>query len=162
MENMSMPQLANLPDSKFIMTYLTQPEDANPAGTFHAGNLMKLIDNAAGVATMRFCRSECVTATVDRIDFIEPIYIGEMLTLKCAVNHVGGKSMEIGTRVEAENLVNGQVRHVARAYITYVPLDSNHKPSAPPPLALYSQNDIRRHQQAARRYQANKERRGKV
>ena len=92
------------------MTQLMSPEDANPYGNVHGGVIMKLIDAAGGVVAVRHCRSNVVTASIDRLDFLLPIFIGDLVTLKASLNLVGRTSMEIGVRVEAEDLRTGEIR----------------------------------------------------
>ena len=112
---------------------------------------MKHIDNTGGIVALRHARRFCVTASVDRLDFHNPGYIGELLTLKASLNLVGRTSMEIGVRVEAENMVSGEIRHIASAYLTYVCLDENRKPMQVPPLILETEEDNRRNRQAGER-----------
>ncbi|VFQ42898.1 acyl-CoA thioesterase [Desulfoluna butyratoxydans] len=109
-------------ESRVILSHLMLPQDANPAGNVHGGVIMKYIDNAAGVVATRHSRTNCVTASIDRLDFFKPMYIGELLTLKASLNMVGSTSMEIGVRVEGENLLTGEKKHVASAYLTFVAL----------------------------------------
>lgn len=109
-------------ESRVILSHLMLPQDANPAGNVHGGVIMKYIDNAAGVVATRHSRTNCVTASIDRLDFFKPMFIGELLTLKASLNMVGSTSMEIGVRVEGENLLTGEKKHVASAYLTFVAL----------------------------------------
>jgi len=96
-------------ESSVTMSHMMMPQDANPAGIIHGGIVMKHIDDAAGVVALRHTRSVCVTASIDRIDFFNPVYIGDLLTLKASLNMVGSTSMEIGVRVESENLITGKI-----------------------------------------------------
>lgn len=127
------------------------PSDANPAGNVHGGVIMKLIDTAGGVVCVRHAASNIVTASIDRLDFKRPVFVGEILILKASLNMVGKSSMEVGCRVEAENPHTGEVRHAASAYLTYVALGKDHRPQAVPPLILESQEQKRRNRQAAER-----------
>jgi uncharacterized protein (TIGR00369 family) len=121
-------------ESMVLMAQLMTPEDANPAGNVHGGVIMKLIDNAGGTVAARHARNNVVTASIDRMIFHKPVYIGNLITLKASLNMVGTTSMEVGVRVEAEELLTGEVWHTASAYLTYVDLASNSKPmSIPPP-----------------------------
>ncbi len=133
------------------MAHMMLPEDANPSGNVHGGVIMKHIDNAAGVAAIRHSRCNVVTASIDRMNFHFPVYIGNLLTLKASVNHVGRSSMEIGVRAEAENLVTGKVRHVVTSYLTFVALDDNGRPTPVPPLILETEDEKRRNCQAEER-----------
>jgi acyl-CoA hydrolase len=128
-----------------------QPADANPAGNVHGGTIMKLIDNAAGVVAFRHSRCNSVTASVDQIDFHYPAFIGDLLTIKASLNLVGRTSMEIGARVESENLLTGQTRHIASAYLTFVSLDNNLKPVLVPGLIFETEKEKQRNQAAQAR-----------
>ncbi|WP_419657596.1 thioesterase family protein [Desulfosarcina variabilis str. Montpellier] len=134
--------------SRVIMSHMLLPQDANAAGIVHGGVVMKHIDNAAGVVAIRHTRSNCVTASIDRLDFHNPAFIGNLLTLKASLNMVGTTSMEVGVRVETEDLKTGEVRHTASAYLTFVALDKNFRPSSVPPLLLETEDDRRRSRQA--------------
>lgn len=127
------------------------PQDANPAGNIHGGVVVKIIDEAAGVVASRHSRSNVVTASIDHMDFHSPIYVGDLLFFKASLNLVGRTSMEIGVRVEAEDLLSGRVRHVASAYLTYVALDQKGKPKIVPSLIVESAEEKRRNRDAARR-----------
>jgi len=132
-------------ESRVVLSHLMLPQDANPAGNVHGGVIMKYIDNAAGVVAVRHSRTICVTASIDRMDFFEPMYIGELLTLKASLNTVGTTSMEIGVCVEGENLLTGEKKHVASAYLTFVALyDENAAVKKLPPLILETPEDERR------------------
>jgi uncharacterized protein (TIGR00369 family) len=135
-------------ESALIMAQLMNPEDANPAGNVHGGTIMKLIDNAAGCTAARHSRSNVVTASIDRLDFYNPVFVGDLVTLKASVNFVGKTSMELGVRVEAETLITGHVRHTASAYLTFVALDSNSRPLPLTPLILETDEQKRRNQEA--------------
>jgi acyl-CoA hydrolase len=112
---------------------------------------MKEIDNAAGVVAVRHTRKICVTASIDRLDFHKPSFIGNLVTVKASVNMVGKTSMEIGVRVETEDLLAGTVTHLASAYLTFVALDENRRPVAVPPLKLVTDEDRRRNREAMAR-----------
>ncbi len=104
------------------------PSQANAAGSVFGGEILALCDEAAGIAAMRHARRRVVTAAVDAVEFREPAAIGELLTCKAAVNAVFGSSMEVGVRVEAEDLMSGDVRHTNSAYLVMVALDDDGKP----------------------------------
>lgn len=129
------------------------PQDANIAGNVHGGVIMKLIDTAAGTAAARHSRTNVVTASIDRLDFLGPVFIGDLVTLKASLNYVGRTSMEVGVRVEAETLVTNQVRHTASAYLTFVALDRNSHPLEVPQLILETDTDLRRNLEAKARRQ---------
>lgn len=135
-------------ESTIIMAQLMNPEDANPAGNVHGGVIMKLIDNAAGCAAVRHSRSNVVTASIDRLDFYNPVFVGDLVTLTASLNFVGKTSMELGVRVEAETLITGHRRHTASAYLTFVALDSNGRPLTISPLVLETDEEKRRNRDA--------------
>jgi uncharacterized protein (TIGR00369 family) len=138
-------------ESAVIITHQVLPSDANPAGNVHGGVILKLIDTAAGVVAMRHVRGWAVTASIDRMDFLRPVYVGELVTLKASLNMVGRTSMEVGVRVEAENLLTGEVRHTNSAYLTFVALDGLGCPRPAPPLIISGEVGERRNRQALRR-----------
>ena len=137
--------------SRVTMSHMMLPQDANPAGIVHGGVVMKHIDDAAGVVALRHTRCNVVTASIDRLDFHNPAFIGELLTIKASLNLVGKTSMEIGARVEAENHFTGEKRHIASAYLTFVALDEKHQPKAIPPLILEDAEEKRRNKDAIER-----------
>lgn len=109
-------------------------EDVNSDAFVHGGMVMKLCDEAAGMAAMRHCRVRCVTGGIDRMAFLERVNVGELLSLKAHVNAVWRTSLEVGVRVEAENVITGEVRHTATAYLTMVAVDEHGVPQPVPPL----------------------------
>ena len=140
-------------ESIVVMTQLMSPQDVNRAGNVHGGVIMKLIDTAAGVSAIRHARSNVVTASIDRLSFLHPVYVGDLVTLRASINLVGKTSLEAGVRVEAENIITGEVRHTASAYLTFVALDENGKPSTVPPLISETPDEIRRQRDAEHRRQ---------
>ena len=140
-------------ESRVIIAQAMNPENANPAGNIHGGDIMKLIDTAGGVSATRHSRKHVVTASIDRLDFHYPVYVGDLLTLKASVNYVGKTSMEIGVRVESENLITGEKRHTGSAYLTFVALDANKRPVQLPSLILETDEDRHRNAEAAERRQ---------
>jgi acyl-CoA hydrolase len=138
-------------DSAVVMAQLMIPQDANPAGNVHGGVVVKIIDEAAGVVAVRHSRTNVVTASIDRTEFHTPVFVGDLLFVKASLNYVGRTSMEIGVRVEAENLFSGEIRHAASAYLTYVALDQHGKPREVPPLILETDEERRRNREAKSR-----------
>ena len=138
-------------DTSVIMSHAVLPQDANVAGNVHGGVIMKHIDTAAGVVAARHARCNAVTASIDRLDFHNPAFIGELLTIKASLNLVGKTSMEIGARVEAENHFTGEKRHIASAYLTFVALNEKHQPKEIPPLILEGVDEKRRNREAIER-----------
>ncbi len=138
-------------DSSITTSYVMMPEDANPAGNVHGGIIMKHIDTTAGVVAFRHTRTNSVTASIDSLVFHFPVFIGDLLLLKASLNMVAKSSMEIGVRVEAENLLTGEVRHTASAYLTFVALDKAGRPTAVPPRILETEAEKRRNREAFKR-----------
>jgi uncharacterized protein (TIGR00369 family) len=138
-------------ESAVILSQLMGPQDTNNAGNVHGGVIMKIIDSTAGVVATRHARSTCVTASIDRLDFLYPVYAGDLVTFKASLNFVGHKSMEIGVRVETENLITGEIRHTSSAYLTYVSLDKSGRTRELPPLILEAEEEKRRNGEAQSR-----------
>ena len=137
--------------SSITLSQRLLPQDANPAGNVHGGVILKYIDTAAGTVAMRHGRTNAVTASIDRMDFLRPVFVGELVTIKASLNYVGTTSMEVGVRVEAENLLTGEVRYTNSAYLTFVALDKDGKPTKVPPLVLENDTDQRRWREAEER-----------
>jgi acyl-CoA hydrolase len=121
-----------------------QPLDANVAGNVHGGVILRLMDEAGGVAATRHCRAWTVTAAIDSFSFLSPVFVGNLVTVKASLNWVGRSSMEVGVRVEAEDLRTGQVTHTATGYLVYVCVDSEGRPAPVPPLLPETDEDRRR------------------
>jgi acyl-CoA hydrolase len=138
-------------DSSVVMAQMMIPQDANPAGNVHGGVVVKIIDEAAGVVAARHARSNVVTAAIDRLDLHTPVLVGDLLFFNASLNYVGRTSMEIGVRVEAENLMTGEVRHAASASLTYVALDPQGHPREVPQLILETEEEKQRHDEAKTR-----------
>jgi acyl-CoA hydrolase len=122
--------------------------DANSAGFVHGGIVMKLCDEAAGVAAVRHCGGRVVTAAVDRMTFLEPVNVGELLTCSATVNSAWRTSMEVGVRVEAEIPQTGEKRHTSTAYLTMVAVDESGEPIPVPPVATSNEVEQRRQREA--------------
>ncbi|MDA8084416.1 MAG: acyl-CoA thioesterase [Nitrospiraceae bacterium] len=141
-------------ESSVTIAQVMLPQDANPAGNIHGGVIMKLIDTTAAVVASRHARANTVTASIDRLDFHHPVYIGDLLFFRACINMAGRTSMEVGVRVEAENYVTGEVRHTASAYLTFVALDKEGRPTPIPPLILENEDERRRNREASVRREA--------
>ena len=137
--------------SEAIVSELMMPHQVNNLGHVFGGELLSMVDRAAAVAAMRHAGSPVVTVSIDRVDFKEPIYTGELVTCTAKVNFVGRTSMEVGVRVEAENLLTGLKRHTNTCLLTFVAIDSNHRPCRVRPLALTDAEDERRFREGKRR-----------
>lgn len=134
-----------------VTVKMMQPEQANIYGYVHGGEIMKLVDEAAFVSATRLARKNVVTASLDYIDFREPVKIGNLLILKSQVNYVGRSSMEVGVRIDAEDVKAGTMRRIGSAYLTMVALDDLGKPSAVPQLVLETDLDRERCARAEQR-----------
>lgn len=141
-------------ESSVMLAQVMNPQDANPAGNVHGGVIMKLIDTAAGAAAVKHSQANCVTASIDRLDFHNPVFIGDLVTLRASVTYTGKTSMEVGIRVESQNLFTGAIRHTVSAYMTFVALDEKGKPFAIPPLLLEEPEEKRRNREALARREA--------
>jgi acyl-CoA hydrolase len=135
-------------ESRALLSHLMGPGDANASGNIHGGMIMKLVDEAAGLSAVKHARTRVVTASMDRMDFLVPIYVGALVTFKACVNAAWRSSMEIGVRVEAENVLAGTVQHSNTAYLTFVALDADGNPTAVPPAIAELPDEIRRMREA--------------
>jgi len=126
------------------MAVLMLPSDANPFGQVHGGTIMKLVDTAAAVAAHRHARSLVATVAIDEMSFLAPVEVGDLVTLRACVNAVWRTSMEVGVRVEAENLMTGRVTHTSSAFLVFVALDEQRHPREVPPLATRTPEEQRR------------------
>ena len=136
--------------------------DANLAGNVHGGVIMKEVDSAAGTAAIRHAGRPCVTAAIDELSFLEPVYVGDILTVTATVNDVGRTSMEVGVKVEAESLMGGEKRHTTSAYLVMVALDESGHPTEIPPLLTSTPEEARRRAQAKVRREIRRERTARV
>jgi len=147
--------------SEVIMTQLVLPTHTNALGTVFGGTVMSWIDICAAISAQRFSQKDVVTASIDELHFLAPIYLGWVVNLKASVNFVSKSSMEVGVRVESENPKTGERFHTASAYLTFVCLGSNGKPTAVSPLSLESEDDKRRFREAGFRREERLKRREK-
>jgi acyl-CoA hydrolase len=134
-----------------VLTYRTGVQDANIAGNVHGGQIMKLCDDAAAIAATRLAGVRVVTAAVDGMRFRSPVHVGDVITLRSTVNAVWRTSMEVGVRVDAEDISTGATRHTLSAYFTMVALDGDEKAQPLPPLEPVTDEDARRHREAGLR-----------
>lgn len=125
--------------------------DANSTGFIHGGTVMKLCDEAAGLAAIRHSRRRVVTAAMDRMTFLHPIAVGELLTFSASVNAAWSTSMEVGVRVDAEDPLTGEVRHTNTAYLTMVAVDDEGRPLRVPRLVIETPDEDRRRREAEHR-----------
>jgi acyl-CoA hydrolase len=141
-------------ESQTEMVEFVLPQDTNVMGNILGGRVMHLVDIAAAIAANRHSRSIVVTASVDHIDFRNPIRVGELIILKASVNRAFRTSMEIGVKVFSENPLTGERKHTTSAYLTYVALDEMHQPSPVPPVICETADERRRFRDALARRNA--------
>lgn len=138
-------------ESQHESSQLMMPQDANNMGHVFGGVVLSMMDKTAAIAALRHCRLPVVTASIDRVDFREPIHMGDLLVMKASVNFAGRTSMEVGVRVEAEDLLTGNRRHTNSCYLTFVAVDRNGRPIEIPGLQPESPVEIRRYEAAEAR-----------
>lgn len=131
-------------DSKITISELMLPSHTNFSGKIHGGYILSLLDQIAFASASKFSGYYCVTASVDTVDFLNPIEVGELVTMKASVNYVGKSSMIIGIRVEAENIRTGKIKHCNSSYFTMVAKDDSGNNISVPGLILSSTEEIRR------------------
>ncbi len=127
------------------------PQHANNLGHVFGGVILSMMDRTAAVAAIRHARCTCVTVSVDRVDFREPIHLGDLVIMHASVNYAGRTSMEVGVRVEAENLLDGARRHTNSCYVTFVAVDVNGRPVEVPPVIPETADEKRRYLAAQER-----------
>ena len=133
------------------MTELVLPSHINSMGTIFGGVIMSWMDVAAAICAKRHSGKEVVTAHIDDLEFVNPVYKGWVVILKASINHTGHTSMEVGVRVDAENPLTNEVFHTASAYLTFVALDSHGRPTPIPPIEPVTEGEIRRFNDAKAR-----------
>lgn len=149
-------------NSQVEMTEIVFPNDANVLGTLHGGKLMLWIDIAASVAASRHCNRVAVTASVDELNFLHPINVGEVVVLRASVNRAFRTSMEVGVKVMSENLLTGEVKHANSAYLTFVAIDDKRRPVSVLPIVPQTGDEIRRYEEALKRRQLRLQHKGKM
>jgi acyl-CoA hydrolase len=138
-------------ESETMIAELMMPQHANMMGNVFGGVILGLVDRVAAVAAIRHARRPCVTVSVDKVNFREPIRIGELVTAMARVNFTGHSSMEVGVKVIAENVLTGEKRHTNSCYLTYVALDEQGRPTEVPPVVPENPDEQRRYNRAAQR-----------
>src|SRR5262245_4205924 len=146
-------------ESQHETSELMMPGDANNQGHVFGGVILSMMDKTAAIAAFRHCRLNVVTASIDRVDFREPIHLGDLVVMKASVNFAGRTSMEVGVRVEAEELLSGRRRHTNSCYLTFVAVDRNGRPVEVPALKPETPDEIRRYEAAKERRQRRNEER---
>lgn len=138
-------------ESRVVLSQLMLPEHANAIGNVHGGEIVKLADNAGALAAMRHARRTVVTVAIDSMTFLEPIYVGNLVTLVAELTYVGRTSMEVRVDVTAEDVLTGRRTHTNTAYLVYVALDENRRPCPVPPLIPETDEERTRMEQARER-----------
>ena len=130
--------------SHISISQLMLPSHSNFSGKIHGGYILSLLDQIAFACASKFSGNYCVTASVETVNFLKPIEVGELVNMKASVNYVGTSSMIIGIRVEAENIKTGEIKHCNSSYFTMVAKDTNGNKTSVPGLILSNNNDVRR------------------
>ena len=138
-------------DSETVMSELMMPQHANLLGNVFGGIILSLVDRVAAVSAIRHASRPCVTVSVDKVDFREPIHVGELITAFARVNFAGRTSMEVGVKIIAEDVLTGAKRHTNSCYVTYVALDDKGVPTEVPPIVPETPDEKRRYDRAAKR-----------
>src|SRR6202142_694251 len=138
-------------DSQSEMNEIVLPNDTNPLGFLLGGRLMHWIDLAGALAAHRHARSYAVTASVDHMDFLVPVHVGDLVILRASVNRVFHTSMEVGVKAWVENYIADERRHVSSAYLTFVAIDAAGNKVVVPPVVPETADEKRRYEGAARR-----------
>ena len=138
-------------DSKIQISELMLPSNTNFGGKIHGGYILGLMDQIAFACASKHSRSYCVTASVDKVNFLRPIEVGELVTMKASINYVGKSSMVVGIRVESENITTGEVKHCNSSYFTMVAVDEFGKTASVPGLIIKSKIEAKRFIRAIKR-----------
>ena len=148
----------NIKDSQVTITELMLPSHSNFSGKIHGGHILNLMDQIAFACASKHSRHYCVTASVNKVDFLNSIDVGELVTLKASVNYTGRTSMVIGVRVESENIQTGETKHCNSSYFTMVAKDDHGKNVKVPGIILDSEQSIRRFSRSITRQEQSRER----
>lgn len=146
-----MEDFKTVKSSQITLTELMIPSYSNFGGKIHGGTILSLMDKVAYVCAAKHSDGYCITASVDVVDFLAPVEVGELVSLMASVNYVGNSSMIIGIRVVSENLKSHVVKHTNTSYITMVAIGDDHKPRKVPGLILNTDDDLRRFAQGRNR-----------
>jgi uncharacterized protein (TIGR00369 family) len=134
--------------SQVTLVQLMEITDANIGGIVHGGVIMKLVDTAAGLASIKHAGGLCVTVTMDEMSFLAPVHVGDTVTVKASVNDVGNTSIEVGVRVESEEIVSGRRTHTSSAYLVFVAIDDDGRPRPVPAIVAETPDQERRQREA--------------
>jgi uncharacterized protein (TIGR00369 family) len=152
------PLFKTIAHSRISISELMKPSNSNFNGKIHGGYILNLMDQIAFACASKHSEAYCVTASVDTVDFLNPIEIGELVTMKASINYVGKTSMVVGIRVIAENIITRNVKHCNSSYFTMVAKDENGKSIEVPGLILNNKNEVRRFLKTIKRHETKKQR----
>jgi uncharacterized protein (TIGR00369 family) len=148
-----MPDAKSPADSQVTLHQLMLPEHGNALGNVHGGVIMRVVDETGAICAMRHARAPCVTIAIDSMTFRQPVHLGELLVCSASVTWVGRTSIEVGVNVHAENPVTGAISHTNSAFVVYVALGPDGRPTTVPPLALDDEEAKRHFADGAERQQ---------
>ncbi|HYU57177.1 MAG TPA: acyl-CoA thioesterase [Actinomycetota bacterium] len=148
------PEGRPVSQSEVVLAQQMELEHSNLAGNVHGGVIMRLVDTAAGLAAAKHCGRVAVTVAMDDMSFIEPVFLGDIVTVRAMVNDTGTTSMEVGVRVEAENVHTGRHAHTSSAYLVFVALDAEGRPTPVPPAVAETEEQRQRQREAKLRREA--------
>ena len=148
----------HIKESQITITELMLPSHSNFSGKIHGGHILNLMDQIAFACASKHSSQYCVTASVNKVDFLNPIEVGELVTLKASINYTGRTSMVVGLRVESENIRTGKIKHCNSSYFTMVAKDENGKSVEVPAIILTNKNEIRRFSRSVIRQQEGRNR----
>ncbi len=151
-----MPNFKTIDSSRISISELMKPNHSNFGGKIHGGYILNLMDQIAFACASKHSKAYCVTASVDTVDFLNPIEIGELVTMKASVTYVGRTSMVVGIRVEAENITTGEVKHCNSSYFTMVAKDENGKSIEVPGLIVNDEQEVKRFLKAIKRMETKR------
>lgn len=155
---MSKNTYKHVEDTRILISELMLPSSANFSGKIHGGYILSMMDQIAFACASKHSGTYCVTASVDTVDFLNPIEVGELVTMKASINYVGRTSMVVGIRVEAQNIQNGNVKHCNSSYFTMVAKDENGNPSPVPGIIVDDELEVRRFLKAVKRIEMKRKR----
>lgn len=151
-------EFKNISESQVTITQLMLPSHSNFSGKIHGGHILNMMDQIAFACASKHSGNYCVTASVNKVDFLNPIEVGELVTMKASVNYTGRTSMVVGLRVESENIRTGEKKHCNSSYFTMIAKDKEGKSAAVPGIILTTKNEIRRFARSITRQNESKNR----
>jgi uncharacterized protein (TIGR00369 family) len=146
--------------SRVTLHQLMMPESANALGNVHGGTIMKLVDEAGAICAMRHAQRPCVTIAIDSMTFRQPVHVGDLVMCDARVSYVGRTSIEVSVQVHAENVISGKTTHTNSAFIVYVALGDDGRPTDVPRLELVNDEERRLFADGAERQRQRLSRRG--